>query len=84
MAELKNDFRSVNLDKILFLDIETVSQYSDFDTLTEEEKVLWEKKSQRVTDQGQTAKDSYPKAAIFAEFGKIICISVKRMAWSYL
>jgi len=76
MAEQRNDFRSVDLDTILFLDIETVSQYSDFSELTEDTQKLWEKKSQRIIEEGQTAADCYHKAGIFAEFGKIVCISV--------
>ena len=76
MAEQRNDFRSVDLDTILFLDIETVSQHSDFSELTEDTQKLWEKKSQRIIEEGQTAADCYHKAGIFAEFGKIVCISV--------
>lgn len=76
MAEQRNDFRSVDFDTILFLDIETVSQHSDFAELTEDTQKLWEKKSQRIVDEGQTAADCYRKAGIFAEFGKIVCISV--------
>ena len=76
MAEQRNDFRSVDLDTILFLDIETVSQYPNFSELTEDTQKLWEKKSQRIIEEGKTAADCYPKAGIFAEFGKIVCISV--------
>ena len=76
MAEFKNDFRSVHLDTILFLDIETVSQKADFSELQDETKSLWEKKAHRLIEDGQSIHDSYKKAGIFAEFGKIICISV--------
>jgi DNA polymerase elongation subunit (family B) len=76
MAELKNEFRNVSLDNILFLDIETVSQQADFSQLEDHTKALWEKKAQRIIEEGKTASDMYPKAGIFAEFGKIVCISV--------
>lgn len=69
------------LDKILFLDIETVSQYKDHQSLpTRQAKELWSKKSdalQRFNDEPKSADELYPeKAAIYAEFGKIVCISV--------
>jgi DNA polymerase elongation subunit (family B) len=76
MAELKNEFRNVLLDSILFLDIETVSQFADYSQLDESTRLLWEKKSQRLIEEGKSAGDVYSKAAIFSEFGKIICISV--------
>jgi len=76
MAELRNDFKSVKLENILFLDIETVSQQAEFSTLDEKSKYLWEKKAQRITDDGKTAEDSYNKAGMYSEFGKIVCISV--------
>jgi len=66
----------INLDNILFLDIETVSQYehwSDVPTITKE---LFEAKTIYQRKDEVTAEDFYHKAAIWAEFGKIICISV--------
>ena len=65
-----------SVKNILFLDIETVSQESGFDQLSERFRALWEKKS------AVLRKDSEPeimyreKAAIYAEFGKIICIGI--------
>lgn len=65
------------LNNILFLDIETVSQYPRYDELPEEWKELWAKKAEvllrsRETD---TIDTIYSRAGIYAEFGKIICIS---------
>lgn len=65
-----------NLHNILFLDIETVSQKSDFDELNQDWQHLWEDKTKFIRYEGETAADFYPKrAAILAEFGKIVCIS---------
>ena len=62
---------------ILFLDIETVSQQASYDDLPPSWKLLWTKKAEvllrnRAED---TAESIYSRAAIYAEFGKIICIS---------
>lgn len=66
----------IKLENILFLDIETVPQYAHYDELTDEWKQLWSKKAQIIGRTGESPEDIYDKAAIYAEFGKIICISV--------
>ena len=65
------------LHNILFLDIETVSQYNSFDQLPDEWKELWERKSGFLVKDKllDTPGSLYNRAAIYAEFGKIICIS---------
>ncbi|HEY4061811.1 MAG TPA: 3'-5' exonuclease [Puia sp.] len=65
------------LHTILFLDIETVSQYATFDEVPEEWKTLWRYKAEAQLRDKQplTPDDIYGRAAIYAEFGKIICIS---------
>ena len=71
----------VAIDKILFLDIETVSASPDWDSLPETEQNLWRKKSQYwvrdLDDPGEEdfARTYRDKAAIYAEFGRIIVIS---------
>ncbi len=67
-----------DLSKILFLDIETVSQQQDFSLLDENMQRLWTKKAELINRDNQdfTASDLYDRAGIYAEFGKIICISV--------
>jgi len=65
------DFRNV-----LFLDIETVPQSPSFKDLPEKTRVLWDKKSSYFRNEEQEADTVYEKAGIYAEFGKIICISV--------
>lgn len=67
---------STNLKHILFLDIETVPQVADYNQLNERGKVLWEKKSAFFRNNNQEAADVYQRAGIYAEFGKIVCISV--------
>lgn len=68
---------SVSLDNVLFLDIETVSAYPDFESLPEKFKPLWEKKANRINYQNEdlTPDQLYDQAGIYAEFGKIICVS---------
>ncbi len=66
----------VDLEKILFLDIETVAQQPDFEKLDEDFKKLWEHKANYISSEDETAADVYNKAGIYAEFGKIVCISV--------
>ncbi|SNY95142.1 3'-5' exonuclease [Flagellimonas pacifica] len=66
----------LNLEHILFLDIETVPQKQNFSDLDESTQVLWEQKSQYQRKDEITAEDFYERAGIWAEFGKILCISV--------
>jgi len=66
----------INLEQVLFLDIETVPEVSEFDALGEAFKNFWEKKSAYFRKSDESAADVYSRAGIYAEFGKIICISV--------
>ena len=68
--------KNINSESILFLDIETVPQHADYDSMSENFKSLWEKKSQFFRKEDQNASEVYQRAGIYAEFGKIICISV--------
>lgn len=65
------------VNNILFLDIETAPQYPDYNDMPEEWKQLWDIKSASLLKyhEGQTNESLYPRAGIYAEFGKIICIS---------
>ncbi|MBT8256868.1 MAG: 3'-5' exonuclease [Bacteroidia bacterium] len=66
----------LNLENILFLDIETVPEaehYSDLDDVKQE---LWATKSQYQRKDEYSPEEFYDRAGIWAEFGKIICISV--------
>lgn len=66
----------INLKQILFLDIETVPQDVDYNSISEEMKYFWEKKSSYFRESDCKAEDVYQQAGIYAEFGKIVCISV--------
>lgn len=66
----------INLEHILFLDIETVPEHASFDHLDTDEKALWEQKTTYQRKDDFTAEEFYDRAGIWAEFGKIICISV--------
>lgn len=69
------------LRDILFLDIETVAITNNFQSLDERLKVQWSRKAsflKRAEDQSD--EDLFhERAGIYAEFGKIICISVGKL-----
>ena len=67
---------NIKLEDVLFLDIETAPQFPDFKNLDETTRLLWEHKAAYLCKDGQTPENVYEKAGIYAEFGKIICISV--------
>jgi uncharacterized protein YprB with RNaseH-like and TPR domain len=72
--------RYVDLEKVLFLDIETVPAVQQFDDLDADWKKLWDDKSRFFRERdGVSLEDSYEKAGVYAEFGKIVCISVGYM-----
>lgn len=66
----------INLKHILFLDIETVPEVQEFEELDDTARILWEAKSKYQRKEDFTAEEFYHKAGIWAEFGKIVCISV--------
>jgi uncharacterized protein YprB with RNaseH-like and TPR domain len=76
-------YQQVNPENILFLDIETVPLYPDYDSVPEQWRVLWNKKADTLRrNEQETADALYGRAGIYAEFGKIICISVGVLAWT--
>ena len=70
-----------SIDKILFLDIETASLYPDYDSVPEIEQELWKAKSQhlKVCENLTPAACYQKRASIYAEFAKILCISMGRL-----
>lgn len=66
----------INLNNILFLDIETVPEEENFNSLDAEMQSLWDLKTQYQRKDDFTPEEFYDRAGIWAEFGKIICISV--------
>lgn len=68
----------ISLSNILFLDIETVSQHSTFEELPDAWKELWTRKAESLLKNNKdelSVAEIYDRAGIYAEFGKIICIS---------
>ncbi|HTO16598.1 MAG TPA: 3'-5' exonuclease, partial [Edaphocola sp.] len=65
----------LNLEDLLFLDIETVPETHHFSDLDPVKQELWELKSKYQRAE-ISAEDFYDRAGIWAEFGKIVCISV--------
>ena len=66
----------VNFENILFLDIETVPEVEHFNEISLEKQELFALKTQYQRKEEITPEDFYERAGIWAEFGKIICISV--------
>jgi len=66
---------NIKIGNILFLDIETVPAWSDYIEMPENFKHLWDKKSVYFRKNEETAANVYQRAGIYAEFGKIVCIS---------
>ena len=68
---------NLSLENILFLDIETVPAFPDFDAVPEKFQKLWIKKAAKLKYLGDdlTPDELYRQAGIYAEFGKIVCVS---------
>ncbi len=66
---------NIKPEDILFLDIETVPAASSYGSLDQSFQTLWDKKSKQFRGEDQSAADVYERAGIYAEFGRIICIS---------
>jgi DNA polymerase elongation subunit (family B) len=62
-------------ENILFIDIETVPQYENYNKQSENMQKLWDKKAAFFMKEEETPADIYQRAGIYAEFGKIVCIS---------
>ncbi len=77
------NYPSEQLKRILFLDIETATQHASYEEVDDNLKMHWQKKMQR-----HVSVEDYPtfdeefaslyqdKGAIYAEFAKVVCISV--------
>lgn len=70
----------IKLENVLFLDIETVPQFANYSDVPEPMRALWDKKAKSIMrgDEANTETDEsiYQRAGIYAEFGRIVCISV--------
>jgi len=66
----------IPLNKILFLDIETVPEYENFDELSEVMQELFEKKTRfQRNDEIDVAEFYSERAGVLSEFSKVVCIS---------
>ena len=65
----------ISADDLLYVDIETIPATASLSDLTPEMQALWDRKSESFRKPEQTAADVYQRAGIYAEFGRIICIS---------
>ncbi len=67
---------NIHIPNILFFDIETVPMAPNFEKLSEKYQMLWKYKTDRFKPEEETDIDYFfKKAGVYAEFGKIICIS---------
>ncbi|MBW6460932.1 MAG: 3'-5' exonuclease [Bacteroidales bacterium] len=64
------------IENILFLDIETVPAYATYDEMPDNFRKLWDHKAEFLKKLPEDTPESiFPRAGIYAEFGRIICIS---------
>lgn len=69
----------IDIGQVLFLDIECVPQVAQYAELDPAWQALWARKAQgkfRERTEAQGAAAVYESAGLFAEFGRVICISV--------
>lgn len=64
----------LKISNVLFLDVETVPVVYKYSDLTEDSKKLWDNKFRY--QQAETPENLYKKAGIYAEFARVVCISV--------
>ncbi len=65
----------VDLQQVLVLDVETVPQYAAAEEVPSAIMDLWAQKTQYQRREGESPEEYYHRAGIWAEFGKIVCIS---------
>lgn len=66
----------IHLQDLLVIDIETVSQQASFSDLDEDWRELWTKKASTFNNATENPAQIYDRAAIYAEFGKVVCIGM--------
>jgi len=68
--------KDINIENVLFLDIETVPAFADYSEQPELLRKLWDHKVEYLKKDDQDNPESiYSRAGIYAEFGKIVCVS---------
>jgi uncharacterized protein YprB with RNaseH-like and TPR domain len=72
----------IDIENVLFLDIETVPAFPEYSQMSDRMQKLWNRKAERLSGYNSNSEEIaspeelYARAGIYAEFGKIICISV--------
>ncbi|MCU0445653.1 MAG: 3'-5' exonuclease [Microscillaceae bacterium] len=76
-------FSNQEIGKILFLDIETVRGVKSYSELSEGMQAMWENKAQyiQIAELPDAEAKYYERAGIFAEFGRVVCISFGFVYW---
>ena len=69
-------YTAFKFEHVLFLDIETVPIHENFNQLSQDLQTLYAKKTEYQRKEDYTPEEFYERAGIWAEFGKIVCISV--------
>lgn len=73
---MTTSLQHLRLEDVLFVDIETVSTHHHWHELDNEWQQLWLEKSKYQRERRQLSpEDSYAEAGIYAEFGRVVCIS---------
>ena len=67
---------NLKLEKVLFIDVETVPLSPTYNQLDKRNQQLWDRKAGFLVKEEQTPEEVYERAGIYAEFGKVICISL--------
>jgi DNA polymerase elongation subunit (family B) len=66
-------------EHVLFIDIETVPQVESMDQLSKNMQQLWIKKAGQIAREAESPEELFDRSGIYAEFGKIICISAGKI-----
>lgn len=81
-------FTKETLSKMLFLDIETVRSHKSYQELSTGMQKMWEHKSENIKIKEETPESPWTpeqkfmeRAAIYAEFGRVVCVSVGYIHW---
>jgi len=67
--------KDIRPEDVLFLDIETVPQYASYNDMPENHRHFWNKKANYLVKENETPESIFGRSGIYAEFGRIICIS---------
>ena len=80
MANPKENWKKCKPSEIIFIDIETASQFAEFDEMGETLRSLWLEKAETLhknsVEKPVDSEFYFEKAALYAEFGRVVCISI--------